>query len=51
MNDWKKRLGIVYSTNPDYHYREEEKVQGETIPKESSNCVFTSTSEIVKEKR
>jgi translation initiation factor 1 len=34
MNDWKKRLGIVYSTNPDYHYREEEKVQGETIPKE-----------------
>jgi len=34
MNDWKKRLGIVYSTNPDYHYREEEKVQGGTIPKE-----------------
>ena len=35
MNDWKKRLGIVYSTNPDYHYREEEdKVQGEAIPKE-----------------
>ncbi len=34
MNDWKKRLGMVYSTNPDYHYREEEQeAQGEAIPK------------------
>lgn len=23
-NDWKKRLNIVYSTNPDYHFDEEE---------------------------
>lgn len=23
MNDWKKRLDIVYSTNPDYHYNDE----------------------------
>ncbi len=23
MNDWKKRLDIVYSTNPDYHYKQE----------------------------
>lgn len=23
MSDWKKRLNIVYSTNPDYHYEEE----------------------------
>lgn len=23
-NDWKKRLGVVYSTNPDYHYNDEE---------------------------
>jgi len=35
MNDWKKRLGMVYSTNPDYHYREEEQeTQSESIPKE-----------------
>lgn len=35
MNDWKKRLGIVYSTNPDYHYREDEQhAQDETFPKE-----------------
>ena len=25
MNDWKKRLNIVYSTNPDYHYNEDGK--------------------------
>jgi len=23
MNDWKKRLDIVYSTNPDYHFQDE----------------------------
>lgn len=22
-NDWKSRLGVVYSTNPDFHYEEE----------------------------
>lgn len=33
-NDWKKRLDIVYSTNPDYHYHEENSAQDETAPKE-----------------
>lgn len=33
-NDWKKRLNIVYSTNPDYHYQEEDSAQDETAPKE-----------------
>ena len=33
-NDWKKRLDIVYSTNPDYHYQEEDAAQDETRPKE-----------------
>ena len=34
MNDWKKRLDIVYSTNPDYHYNKEgEEITG-TLPKE-----------------
>lgn len=31
MNDWKKRLDIVYSTNPDYHYQEDGKGNEETI--------------------
>ena len=34
MNDWKKRLNIVYSTNPDYHYTEETTSEEETHPKE-----------------
>ena len=34
MNDWKKRLNIVYSTNPDYHYREEGNEEESTLPKE-----------------
>lgn len=34
-NDWKKRLNIVYSTNPDYHYSEENDfTETETVPKE-----------------
>lgn len=31
MNDWKKRLNIVYSTNPDYHYQEEENDEDQTL--------------------
>lgn len=34
MNDWKKRLNIVYSTNPDYHYQDENSAQEETLPNE-----------------
>lgn len=34
MNDWKKRLDIVYSTNPDYHYKEEGREEDNTQPKE-----------------
>lgn len=34
MNDWKKRLDIVYSTNPDYHYNERESEEENTRPKE-----------------
>jgi translation initiation factor 1 len=34
MNDWKKRLDIVYSTNPDYHFQEEEERSDKTVPKE-----------------
>ena len=31
-NDWKKRLGIVYSTDPDFKYEEERKADVETLP-------------------
>jgi translation initiation factor 1 len=34
MNDWKKRLDIVYSTNPDYHYQKEDEETEATQPKE-----------------
>ena len=31
-NDWKKRLGMVYSTNPDYAYEQEQEEVLETLP-------------------
>lgn len=31
MNDWKKRLGMVYSTNPDYNYETEEVEEEATL--------------------
>ncbi len=34
MNDWKKRLDIVYSTDPDYHFHKDEKSPIEIIAKE-----------------
>ena len=30
-NDWKKRLGMVYSTNPDFQFETGEKEEAETI--------------------
>lgn len=30
-NDWKSRLGVVYSTNPDFQYQEETTVEPETL--------------------
>lgn len=32
-NDWKDRLNIVYSTNPDFNYTTEETEEAETLPK------------------
>ena len=31
-NDWKERLGVVYSTNPDYQYEENKGEEQETLP-------------------
>lgn len=33
-NDWKERLGIMYSTNPDFQYDKEEEETEDTLPKE-----------------
>ncbi len=36
-NDWKKRLNIVYSTNPDYYFEEEDTEEVETIDKDKQH--------------
>jgi Translation initiation factor 1 (eIF-1/SUI1) and related proteins len=34
MNDWKDRLNVVYSTNPDFKYETEDEEEQDTLPKE-----------------
>ncbi len=31
-NDWKERLGVVYSTNSDFEYKKDDQDEQETIP-------------------
>ena len=31
-NDWKERLNMVYSTNPDFHYELSQEEEAETLP-------------------
>ena len=31
-NDWKKRLGVVYSTNPEFQFEKDQDDAGETLP-------------------
>ncbi|MDR1203727.1 MAG: translation initiation factor [Tannerellaceae bacterium] len=33
-NDWKDRLGVMYSTNPEFQYSTEEEAKEDTLPKE-----------------
>ncbi|NDW17410.1 translation initiation factor [Dysgonomonas sp. 216] len=33
-NDWKDRLNVVYSTNPDFKYESEDEEESDTLPKE-----------------
>ncbi|MGL5317700.1 MAG: translation initiation factor [Bacteroidales bacterium] len=36
-NDWKSRLNVVYSTNPDFQYESEDEEAVETLDKEKQN--------------
>lgn len=38
-NDWKSRLGMVYSTNPDYQFEQEEAPQQETLPAKEQKLI------------
>lgn len=33
MNDWKDRLNVVFSTNPDYQYDKEDNIEEDTLEK------------------
>lgn len=36
-NDWKERLGVVFSTNPDYKYETEREEECSTLPPQQQN--------------
>ena len=38
-NDWKKRLGVVFSTNPDFTYEEEASQEPPTLAPEKQNLI------------
>ena len=37
MSDWKERLGMVYSTNPDFEYTTTQEEQPTTLPPQQQN--------------
>lgn len=37
MNDWKQRLGMVYSTNPDFEFSTTEEQEATTLPPAQQN--------------
>ena len=40
-NDWKKRLGVVYSTNQDFDYENEGKEEAESLPSNQQNLYIS----------
>lgn len=35
--DWKERLGVVYSTSPDFNYEKEKEEEKDTLPPQQQN--------------
>ena len=40
-NDWKSRLGVVYSTNKDYEYDHGKESEPETLPAKQQNLIVS----------
>ena len=40
-NDWKQRLGVVYSTNPDFKYEQSDEAEAETLAPEKQKLTVT----------
>ena len=40
-NDWKERLGMVYSTNPDFEYNNNEETEDETLPPQHQKIIVS----------
>ena len=40
-NDWKKRLGVVFSTNPDFSYEEETVEEQQTLEPSRQNLIVS----------
>ena len=40
-NDWKKRLGVVFSTNPDFSYEEETVEEPQTLEPSKQNLIVS----------
>ena len=38
-NDWKARLGVVYSTNPDFKYETQQQEEAQTLPPEKQRLI------------
>lgn len=38
-NNWKDRLNVVYSTNPDFKYEQEEQSEQTTLPPQKQNLI------------
>jgi translation initiation factor 1 len=40
-NDWKKRLGVVFSTDPDFNYEEETEDEPQTLDPSKQNLIVS----------
>ena len=40
-NDWKKRLGVVFSTNPDFTYEQDAEQEEETLEPAKQNLIVS----------